>query len=69
MQINTTQIQIALAERKMTWRQLADASGISRQNISTVIRRGTCTPRTAGKLAEGLSVPVARITAEKEESA
>ena len=37
---------------------------MSRQNISTIIRRGTCEPRTAGKLAAGLGVSVLEIIAE-----
>ena len=32
-----------------------------RQNISAIIKRGTCEPKTAGKLAVGLGVPVAEI--------
>ena len=44
---------------------LANRCGISRQNVSTLIRRGTCEPRTAGKLASGLGVEVREII-EKE---
>lgn len=61
MTINTTRIETMLAERGMTKAALAANCGISRQNVSTVIRRGTCEPRTAGKLAAGLGVPVADI--------
>lgn len=61
MIINTHRIETILAERSMTKSALAVACGISRQNISTVIRRGTCEPKTAGKLAAGLGVPVAEI--------
>ena len=32
---------------------------------STIIRRGTCEPKTAGKLAAGLGVPVAEIIEER----
>lgn len=58
MIINTTRIELMLAERGMTQTSLAASCGISRQNISTIIRRGTCEPKTAGKLAAGLGVPV-----------
>lgn len=68
MQLNTHKIQVVLAERGMTWAQLAVASGISRQNVSSVAHRGTCIPRTAGKIANGLAVPVEEIVT-KEESA
>lgn len=47
-----------MAEQGITKVILAKRSGISRQNISTVIRRGTCEPKTAGKLAVGLGVQV-----------
>ena len=64
MTINTIKLETLLAERGMTKAALAAQSGISRQNISTVIRRGTCEPKTAGKLAAGLGVPVADIIKE-----
>lgn len=61
MKISATHIETILAERRMTKAALADNCGVSRQNISTIIRRGTCEPRTAGKLAAGLGVDVADI--------
>lgn len=61
MNISARRIEEALAERNMTKSALASNCGISRQNISTIIRRGTCEPRTAGKLAAGLGVPLADI--------
>lgn len=61
MTINTQRIETLLAERGLTKTSLAAESGISRQNVSTIIRRGTCEPKTAGKLAAGLGVPVAEI--------
>ena len=44
-----------------TQRMLAKKAGMSRQNVSTVVRRGTCEPRTAGKLASALGVDIADI--------
>jgi len=64
MTINTTRLELMLAERGMTRTALAANCGISRQNVSTIIRRGTCEPKTAGKLAAGLGVPVADIIKE-----
>ncbi len=61
MTIKTTKIETLLAERGMTKAGLSEKCGISRQNISTIIRRGTCEPRTAGKLALGLGVSVAEL--------
>ena len=61
MNINAIQIETVLAERGMTKKDLAVECGISRQNISTIVRRGTCEPKTAGKLAAGLGVLVTDI--------
>lgn len=61
MTINAQRIETILAERGLTKSAFAPLCGISRQNISTIIRRGTCEPKTAGKLAQGLGVPVAEI--------
>ena len=62
MNINAIKIETLLAERGMTKKDLAVECGISRQNISTIVRRGTCEPKTAGKLAAGLGVLVTDIT-------
>lgn len=64
MTINAQRAETKLAELGWTKKQLASVCGISAQNISTVLRRGTCTPKTAGKLAQGLGVPVADIIKE-----
>ena len=65
MTINAVRIELFLAERGMTKAALAEKCGVSRQNISTIIRRGTCEPRTVGKLAAGLGVNVADIVREE----
>lgn len=64
MKLNVRRIKIILAEREMTITALAESCGISRQNVSLIIRRGTCGPKTAGKLARGLGVPVEEVLAE-----
>lgn len=65
MKIDATKIETLLAERNMTKTELSDNCGISRQNISTVIRRGTAEPKTVGKLAAGLGVSVTDIIKEE----
>lgn len=65
MTINTQYVKLALADKRWTWAEYAANCGISRQNVSTIIRRGTCEPKTAGKLAQGLGVPVADIIKEE----
>lgn len=66
MKIRSQRIIELLAERDMTRVELAALCGISRQNISTIVRRGTCEPKTAGKLARGLGVPVKDIVILEE---
>lgn len=61
MRISATRIEIIMAKRGMTKAALADSCGIRQQNISTIIRRGTCEPKTAYKLAVGLGVDVSDI--------
>lgn len=61
MKINTNKVVLVLAEKEMTKSSLAERSGISRQNLSTILGRGTCSPKTAGKLAKGLGIPITEI--------
>ena len=65
MQINSVKIERILAELCLTKKELSTRCGISRQNISTVIRRGTCEPKTAGKIAAGLGVTIEEITVKE----
>ena len=66
MYINATKIELLMAEQGMTKVALSEKSGITRQNISTIVRRGTCEPRTAGKLANGLGVDLEEIIMKGE---
>lgn len=65
MKINVNKIKVILAERSMTRAELAAGCGISRQNISTILTRGTCELKTAGKIAKGLGIPVEEIMKEE----
>lgn len=62
MTLDMFKVELLLAAHGLTKSDLAMRCGVSRQSISTIIRRGTCEPRTAGKLAAGLGVGVAEIT-------
>ena len=64
MRLDITKIVRLLAEKGLTKCELAARSGVSRQQISTIIGRGTCSPKTAGKLAAGLGIPVGEIMKE-----
>lgn len=64
MRLDVMKIMRMLAELGMTKSELAQKSGVSRQQISTIVGRGTCSPKTAGKLAAGLGISVAEIMKE-----
>ena len=64
MEISAAKIENILAEKTMTKSTLASRCGISRQNISAIIKRESCEPRTAGRIASGLGVTVDQIRKE-----
>ena len=64
MKIDTFKIKMILAEAEMTRADLAAKCGISRQNISTILTRGTCALKSVGKIAKGLGIPVSDIVIE-----
>lgn len=66
MNVSAIKIECLLAVRGLTKTELSKKSGMSRQSVSTVIRRGTCEPRTAGKLASALGVDIADIIEDNE---
>ena len=63
MLIDSRTIEALIAERGTTKKALAQNCGIAAQTLSMVIRRGSCEPKTAGKIASGLSVSVSEIAA------
>lgn len=65
MKIDKVKIETILADQGKTKTELSTVCGLSRQNVSTIINRGTCEPKTAGKLAAGLGVPVSEIIKEE----
>lgn len=56
MKIDTKRIKAGLADKQMTYSDLAKKSGIPKQSISTVMKRGSCSPITAGKIAKALEI-------------
>ena len=65
MNISKQKIQYLMAGKKMTMTSLAAASGMSRQQLSVIVAKETCTPASAGKIAEGLRVDVTEILAKE----
>lgn len=64
MKIDVHKIKLILAEEEMTQTDLAEKCGISRQNLNNMLTRGTCVPKTVGRLARGLGVDVREIVKE-----
>ena len=64
MKIDSHKVKLILASLGMTQTELAEKSGVARQNISNVLAKGRCAPVTAGKIAAGLGVPVSEIVVE-----
>ena len=65
MKSNSHKIELLLAEKEITKSQLAEKCGLCRQNISTILTRKTCEPKTIGKISKGLNVSIDEII-EKE---
>lgn len=57
-------IEIMAARKGLRMGQLADKAGLSRQNLSMIKARGTCTALTACKIAAVLGVDVTEIIKE-----
>ena len=66
MELNTTKIKLLLAEREMNQVELATKCGLTRQQISEVLSRKTCSLKTLGKIAKAVGVTVAEIVKEEE---
>ena len=65
MKIDSFKIKLLLAEQGITQAVLAERCGISRQNVSVMLGRGSCSIATAGKLAKGLGVEIQEIIKEE----
>lgn len=61
MQIDTNRVVCTLAEKQMTRATLANAAGLTRSQLSTILKRGTATEITIGRIAASLDIPPAMI--------
>ena len=66
MKISGKKIDLLQARNNLSTTLLAQKIGITRQNISTIKKRGTCNPTTCAKLAVGLGVDPADLVAEED---
>lgn len=62
MKIDRVALDVALVESGISsYARLAQEMGCSPQNLYIVLRRGSCRPVTAGKIAKALNVPLETI--------
>lgn len=51
MKIDSINIKLMMAEQELRQIELAEKVGMSRQNLSTILTRGTCSTVNAGRIA------------------
>lgn len=56
MNISGTKLELLAAANGLNFSKLSELSGISRQSISTIKTRGTCSAKSLVKLANALGV-------------
>lgn len=65
MKINGAKLEMLTAQKGLTFKRLAELSGVTPQSISTIKLRGTCMAKTLVKLANALEVDPADLIAEE----
>lgn len=61
MELNRDKINVVMARKNMTVRQLAENCSVSRNRINVILNSRKVTPAAAGKIARGLDVDVTEI--------
>ena len=61
MKLHREKINVAMAKKKKTVAQLAEAYGVSRSRMNIILNSQTVTPATVGRLADVLKVDVTEI--------
>ena len=65
--LDVYEIQLLRAERMLTLKQLAKKAGMNQQNLSVILRRGTCRVISAGRIAAAFGIPVERIIDKRKD--
>ena len=65
MHINIKKVSRLMGAKLMTQQALADAAGVSRVTINATLLKGSCSTRTAGKIAAALDVSPADIVEQE----
>lgn len=66
MKFDIKMVELMLAKKLMSKADLSRKCGIMPQNIVAVLKRGTCEPKTLGKIAAALEVDVEQLIAKEE---
>ena len=67
MKISKRKINIRLAELGLTKVELCRSCGMMPNNLARIMRRGSCEPKTIGRLAQALNVPVEELLEEVQQ--
>ena len=65
MKLDVLKIKIILARKALNQADLAKCCGMRRQALNEIFKRGVCTLKTLGKIANALGVDVTEILAEE----
>lgn len=66
MELNKWGIDMAMAVSRISCKELAQRMSCSENNLHRILKRGSCQPITAGKIARALGVPVESIVRKEE---
>ncbi len=64
MKLNVFVIKKHMARNQLTGTMLAKLAGISRQSLSDILSKGSCSTVNVGRIASALGVPVDEIVKE-----
>ncbi len=64
MRLDTLTIKKLMGSKGMTGVELARLTGVTRQTISNILGRGTCSVTSAVKIADALNVDIEEIVKE-----
>ena len=67
IRLDPWKVKVCLARKKMTRTELCKRTGISQANFSSMLKKGTVAPVTAGNIADALGVDVLEILVTPEE--
>lgn len=66
MEISKRKIKLLMATQALTTKALSERMNTQANNLSTILTRGTCYPKTAVKIADALGVDVADIVGKED---